>query len=70
MPSPAATYAAITRGVERLINEHAENDRTQAAYQVAQAAIMLVRVESGDEAAQDIVNRLTDELVVFGETRP
>lgn len=68
MPSSAATYAAINNGVEKLITTYAENDRAHAAYQVCRAAVLLVRIERGDEAAQDIVNRLTDELVVFGAT--
>lgn len=69
MPSPAATYAAITNAVDRLVTQHAENDRAHAAYQVCRAAVLLVRIERGDRAAAEMAYRLADELAVHGAAR-
>lgn len=69
MPSPAANYAAITNGVEKLISTYAENDRAHAAYQVLRAAVTLVRIEFGDDAAAEMVWRIVDEMVEFGARR-
>lgn len=69
MPSVSATYASITNSVGRLVTEHAENDRSQAAYMICRAAVLLVRIERGDEAAAEMMFRLGDEMVGPYEVR-
>lgn len=62
---PATVYSAITKAVDKLVIEHAENDPDRAAYLVARAALVGVRGRSGPKRAFDMAAGLGDEL--FGE---
>lgn len=66
MTGPAAAYAEITKAVDGLIARHSGNDREQAAYMVARAAVLHVRADKGDQAASELAFRLGDEIATLG----
>lgn len=58
----ATAYARITEAVQKLVEEHAENDPTVAAYMVARAGLLVVRGLRGSERAGEMAYRLADEF--------
>jgi hypothetical protein len=54
-------YAAVSKAVDQVIAEHAENDPDQAAYYAARAALLNIRSRSETRCAQ-IVAKLAKEL--------
>lgn len=60
--SPALDYLTITNAVNALINGHAGNDRSRAAYLIMRAALLNVRAEHGPQVAARKAVQLADEM--------
>lgn len=59
----ATAYAAITRQVQGIVDEHGpDNDPTVAAYMVARAALVMVGGIRGNQRASELAYRLADEF--------
>lgn len=59
----AQTYASITKAVDQLVADHAENDPDRARYLIARAALIGVRATSGPKRAYEMATGLGDEML-------
>lgn len=62
----AQTYASITKAVDQLVADHAENDPTVVEYMISRAALLRVRERRGADKAAQLAYRLADEFAGEG----
>jgi hypothetical protein len=68
-PGPAQSYASITKGVDKLAGEHAENDPTVARYMIARAAMVGISAIRTPQHAAQLLYKLADEFATQGTPR-
>lgn len=61
---PASAYLEITKAVDRLVAEHAENDPTVARYMIIRAASVGISATRTPGHAAQLLYKLADEFAV------